>query len=82
MFTALKMDASRDEDLTSEYLMTHVHQLTFGPFAENTYIVSDDEWECTYIDPGMYDSLENARFFEYVNAQNLKPIQLVSPMLI
>lgn len=57
--------------------MTHVHQLTFGPFAENTYIVSDDDGNALIIDPGMYDSVENARFFEYVNAQNLKPIQLV-----
>ena len=57
--------------------MTHVHQLTFGPFAENTYIISDSEGSALIIDPGMYDSQENARMFEYLTSQNLKPTRLL-----
>jgi glyoxylase-like metal-dependent hydrolase (beta-lactamase superfamily II) len=57
--------------------MTQVHQLTFGPFAENTYIISDDEGNAIIIDPGMYRAEENARFFEYINSQGLKPKRLL-----
>lgn len=57
--------------------MTHVHQLTFGPFAENTYVISDNDGKAIVIDPGMYDAAENARFFEYLNAQNLTPVKLL-----
>jgi len=47
--------------------MTHIHQLTFGPFAENTYILSDDYSNAIIIDPGMYYPQENIKFFEYLN---------------
>ena len=57
--------------------MTHVHQLTFGPFAENTYLISDEDGNTLVIDPGMYDAQENARMFEYLTAQKLKPIRLI-----
>ena len=57
--------------------MTQVHQLTFGPFAENTYIISDDDGNAIIIDPGMYHAEENSRFFEYINSQGLKPTQLI-----
>ncbi len=56
--------------------MTHVHQLTFGPFSENTYLISDDEGNALVIDPGMYYPEENARMFEYLSAQHLKPTRL------
>jgi glyoxylase-like metal-dependent hydrolase (beta-lactamase superfamily II) len=57
--------------------MTHVHQLTYGPFAENTYLISDEDGNTLVIDPGMYDAQENARMFEYLNAQKLKPVRLI-----
>lgn len=57
--------------------MIQVHQLTFGPFAENTYILSDEDNNAIIIDPGMYHADENARFFEYINAQNLKPFRMI-----
>jgi glyoxylase-like metal-dependent hydrolase (beta-lactamase superfamily II) len=57
--------------------MTHVHHLTFGPFGENTYLISDEEGNTLVIDPGMYDAQENARMFEYLTAQKLKPIRLI-----
>jgi hydroxyacylglutathione hydrolase len=57
--------------------MTHVHQLTFGPFGENTYLISDEEGNTLVIDPGMYDAQENARMFEYITTQKLKPTRLI-----
>ncbi|MGB0850506.1 MAG: MBL fold metallo-hydrolase [Bacteroidia bacterium] len=57
--------------------MIQVHQLTFGPFAENTYILSDEDNNAIIIDPGMYHADENARFFEYMNSQNLKPFRMI-----
>ncbi|HAY89178.1 MAG TPA: MBL fold hydrolase [Bacteroidetes bacterium] len=57
--------------------MTHVHQLTFGPFGENTYLISDEDGNTIVIDPGMYDAQENARMFEYLNSQKLTPVRLI-----
>lgn len=57
--------------------MTHIHQLTYGPFAENTYLIADDDGNALVIDPGMYFPEENARMFEYLNAQQLRPVRLV-----
>ncbi|MDB9881564.1 MBL fold metallo-hydrolase [Bacteroidia bacterium] len=57
--------------------MIQVHQLTYGPFAENTYLLSDDENNALVIDPGMYHAEENTRFFEYVNAQGLKLTRMI-----
>ncbi|MDC0579950.1 MBL fold metallo-hydrolase [Bacteroidia bacterium] len=57
--------------------MTHIHQLTFGPFAENTYILSDDYSNAIIIDPGMYYPQENIKFFEYLNSHGLNPIRLI-----
>lgn len=57
--------------------MTYVHQLTYGPFSENTYLISDDEGNVLVIDPGMYYPEENAMMFEYLVAQQLKPTRLL-----
>ena len=47
--------------------MTRVYQLTYGPFAENTYVIADDDLNAIIIDPGMYHPEENAQFFEFIN---------------
>lgn len=52
--------------------MIQIHQLTFGPFSENTYLISDVDKNAIVVDPGMYLPEDNARFFEYVNSQQLK----------
>lgn len=57
--------------------MTKVYQLTFGPFAENTYIIADDDSNALIIDPGMYHAEENAQFFEFLNSNQLKPCRLI-----
>ena len=57
--------------------MTQVHQLTYGPFAENTYLITDVDDNALVIDPGMYDPQENTLFFEYLNQKKIKPNRLV-----
>lgn len=57
--------------------MIKVHQLTFGPFAENTYLLENEQSEAVIIDPGMYHPEENVRMFEYINAKGLKPVRMI-----
>ena len=57
--------------------MTQVHQLTYGPFAENTYLITDADDNALVIDPGMYDPQENTHFFEYLNQKKIKPSRLL-----
>ncbi len=57
--------------------MTKVYQLTYGPFAENTYVIADDDLNAIIIDPGMYHPEENAQFFEFINLHQLKPCRLL-----
>jgi len=57
--------------------MTRVHQLTYGPFSENTYLITDQDDNALIIDPGMYYPEENARIFEYLNTQKIKPTRLL-----
>ena len=57
--------------------MTRVYQLTYGPFAENTYVIADDDLNAIIIDPGMYHPKENAQFFEFINSHQLKPCRLL-----
>lgn len=51
--------------------MIQIHQLTFGPFSENTYLISDSDKNAIVVDPGMYYPEENTRFFEYINNHQL-----------
>ena len=57
--------------------MTKVYQHTYGPFAENTYVIADDDLNAIIIDPGMYHPEENAQFFEFINSHQLKPCRLL-----
>lgn len=57
--------------------MTKVYQLTYGPFAENTYVIADDDLNAVIIDPGMYHPEENVQFFEFINSYQLKPCRLL-----
>ena len=57
--------------------MTRVYQLTYGPFAENTYVIADDDLNAIIIDPGMYHPEENAQFFEFINSHQLNPCRLL-----
>lgn len=57
--------------------MLQVHQLTFNPFSENTYLIENENKEVIIIDPGMYDDAENIRFDQYINENGLIPTQLI-----
>lgn len=56
--------------------MIQVHKLTFNPFAENTYILSDETGECAIIDPGCYFAEERVQLKQYIEDNNLKPVAL------
>lgn len=58
--------------------MITVKSFTFNPFQENTYIVYDESLECIIIDPGCYDSRENALLEEFISSNKLNPKALIN----
>ncbi|UKN01873.1 MBL fold metallo-hydrolase [Paracrocinitomix mangrovi] len=58
--------------------MIKVHKLTFNPFQENTYILSDETNECVIIDPGCYDRSEQVYLKSYIEENGLKPVKLLN----
>ena len=55
-----------------------VTTLTFNPFEENTYILSDDTGECMIIDPGCSSAREEQILSDAIKDQGLKPVMLVN----
>lgn len=53
--------------------MIKLHNFTFNPFQENTYILSDDTKECVIIDPGCWDQNELNELSAYINNNDLEP---------
>ncbi|MBI3481882.1 MAG: MBL fold metallo-hydrolase [Bacteroidetes bacterium] len=51
--------------------MLSIQSLTFNPFSENTYVVSDDTRETVIIDPGCYTREEQRELVSYINSQQL-----------
>ncbi len=58
--------------------MIKVHKLTYNPFQENTYILSDETKEAVIIDPGCYERAEQNHLVQYIEANNLKPVMLIN----
>jgi len=58
--------------------MIKVHKLTFNPFQENMYILSDETNEAVIIDPGCYERSEKRELVEYIVKNGLKPVKLVN----
>ena len=56
--------------------MIKVHKLTFNPFSENTYILSDETNECAIIDPGCYAAEEREYLKAYIEENGLNPVAL------
>jgi len=56
----------------------NVHSITFNPFEENTYIISNDAGECIIIDPGCYDEVERSELKRYVEEAGWKPVRLIN----
>ena len=57
--------------------MLTIKSFTFNPFEENTYIISDNSFECLIIDPGCYSPDEKKLLAEYIGANNLKPVKIL-----
>jgi hydroxyacylglutathione hydrolase len=58
--------------------MLQIHSFTFGPFAENTYVVYDGSGEAVVFDPGCYDAAEESAFAEFIRAGSLRLRRLVN----
>jgi hydroxyacylglutathione hydrolase len=58
--------------------MTTVKTFTLNPFQVNTYIVYDETLECIIIDAASTDKTEEAQLDEFIFANNLKPVLLLS----
>ena len=58
--------------------MVQVKAFTFNPFAENTYVLYDETFECVIVDAGCYDDSEKTQMVEFVDSMGLKPKELVN----
>lgn len=59
--------------------MITVKTFVFNPYQENTYILIDTETnECIIIDPGMHSFVEESRFKDFIDTEQLDPILLLN----
>lgn len=59
-------------------IMLQVTAFVFNPFAENTYIVSNERNSCIIFDPGMYNATEQMALSEHIKKMGLKPKYLIN----
>lgn len=55
-----------------------VHTLTFNPFQENTYVVSNEANECVIVDPGCYGSEEKNALKMFIEEEGFKVVALLN----
>lgn len=55
-----------------------VHAFTFNPFEENTYVIEGSSGDCFVIDPGCYNTGEQALFSSYIRDLGWKPVRLIN----
>ena len=56
-----------------------IKTFTFNPFAENTYVVYDEETkDCIIIDPGCYDSSEEKMLFNFISSKKIVTKTLIN----
>ena len=58
--------------------MIQIQSFTFNGFQENTYVLFDHTKECIIIDPGCYDTSEKKQIEEFIDKNELKPVQLIN----
>lgn len=58
--------------------MIQIAVFTFNPFGENTYIAYDDTGEALIVDPGNYDSREDAILTSFIEEKKLKPVLIAN----
>lgn len=57
--------------------MTQIHAFTFNPFAENTYLLVNEQKECIIIDPGCYSPTEKKELSSFISDKGLQPVKLI-----
>lgn len=57
-------------------MKTVVEKMTFNPFQENTYVVHDGH-SCVIVDPGCFDSSEEAYLVNFIASNNLTPVAVL-----
>ena len=58
--------------------MLQLESFVFNPFAENTYVVYDDNTkECIIIDPGCSNASEENELFGFIDSSRLKPLMVI-----
>jgi glyoxylase-like metal-dependent hydrolase (beta-lactamase superfamily II) len=55
-----------------------IKTFVFGPFQENTYVLSNETKNCIIIDPGCYFDEEQQALIDYINQNELMPIYLLN----
>lgn len=64
---------------TKKDTMFKLEQFVFNPFAENTYVVYDENTkECVIIDPGCSNAGEENELFGFIDSHNLKPLMAIN----
>jgi len=58
--------------------MWHIHQFTFSPIAENTYLLWNDNNDAVIIDPGCYDNYEKEALKDFIENKGLLPKLLLN----
>lgn len=58
--------------------MIKVEYFTFNPFAENTYVLSNEKGDALIIDPGCYFDEEEKKLFGLIDSNKLHPVQLLN----
>ena len=55
-----------------------IHRFTFNDFAENTYVVWDETFECLIFDPGCNSLDERKQLKSFIDANCLNPVGLIN----
>jgi hydroxyacylglutathione hydrolase len=58
--------------------MIKIASLTFNPFQENMYILSDESNECIVIDPGCYEKYEKEELLQFISTNKYTPTRLLN----
>src|SRR6188474_1426481 len=58
--------------------MIKVEYFTFNPFAENTYVLSNEKGNALIIDAGCYFTAEEKTLEDFIASNGLKPVQLLN----
>ncbi|TVR81503.1 MAG: MBL fold metallo-hydrolase [Chitinophagaceae bacterium] len=57
--------------------MTSIKCFVFNPFAENTYLIYNNDGDCWIIDPGCFTTQEEDLLSNYIESEGLKPSRLL-----